>query len=197
MTQPISHTAHGDAPLSTAKNPDTSALEVEASEGHELIGRTVTINRPREELYTFWRTLTNLPRFMENIESITVIDERRSHWVVSAPAGAKVEWDSVIVDDIPGELISWKSAEGADITHSGHVEFREARGGRGTEVTATILYDPPAGTLGKIIAKLFQKEPKIQARRDLRRFKQLMETGEISTSRNRIDSGPSHSAISH
>lgn len=192
MTQPIPHTSHGDAPLSAAKNPDTSALEAETPEAHELVGRTVTINRPRDEIYAFWRDLANLPRFMENIESITVIDERRSHWVVSAPAGAKVEWDSIIVDDIPGELISWRSAEGADIANSGHIEFRDAQSGRGTEVTATILYDPPAGALGKIVAKLFQKEPKIQSRRDLRRFKQLMETGEISTSQNRIDRATSH-----
>lgn len=101
-------------------------------------------------------------------------------------------WDSIIVDDIPGELIGWKSAEGADIANSSHVEFRDAQAGRGTEVTATILYDPPAGALGKIVAKLFQKEPKIQSRRDLRRFKQLMETGEISTSQNRIDRATSH-----
>jgi uncharacterized membrane protein len=102
---------------------------------------------------------------------------------VRAPAGATVEWDSVIVEDIPDELISWQSDAGADIANSGRIDFRDAPGGRGTLVTATIAYDPPAGAVGKLVAKLFQREPKIQARRDLRRFKQFMETGEIATSR--------------
>lgn len=187
MAERISHTAHGDAPLSAAKNPDPSALNVDTPEAQELIGRTVTINRLRSEVYAFWRNLENLPKFMENIVSVTATDERRSHWIVTAPGGKTVEWDSVIVDDIPNQLISWKSAEGSDITHSGHIEFRDARGKRGTEVTAIILYDPPAGAVGKMIAKLFQEEPKIQSRRDLRRFKQLMETGEIATSSRNLE----------
>jgi uncharacterized membrane protein len=119
---------------------------------------------------------------MENIVSITNLDAKRSHWVVTAPGGKTVEWDSVLVEEIPDQLLRWRSADGADVTHSGHIEFRDAQGKRGTEVTVTILYDPPAGALGKIVAKLFQEEPKIQSRRDLRRFKQLMETGEIATS---------------
>jgi uncharacterized membrane protein len=182
MTDP-SIERSSDAPLSAAKRkPKAAALKGERVEGFELIGRTVTINRPRRELYGIWRDFRNLPRFMENIERVEVIDEKRSHWVVSAPAGDSVEWDSLIEEDIPGELISWSSVAGSGIEHSGRIEFRDAHGGRGTEVTATILYDPPAGKLGKVIAKLFQKEPKIQARRDLRRFKQLMETGELATS---------------
>lgn len=120
---------------------------------------------------------------MENIESVTEVDERRSHWVVRAPAGNKVEWDSVIVEDIPDELISWQSDAGADVPNSGRIDFRDAPGKRGTLVTATIAYDPPAVAVGKLVAKLFQREPKIQARRDLRRFKQFMESGEIATSR--------------
>jgi uncharacterized membrane protein len=182
MAERISHTKAGDAPLSAAKNPDVSALNADTPEAHELIGRTVTINRPRAEVYAFWRALENLPQFMENIVSISALDAKRSHWVVQAPAGKTVEWDALIVEDIPDQLISWKSAEDSDITHSGHIEFRDAQAGRGTEVTATILYDPPAGALGKIAAKLFQEEPKIQTRRDLRRLKQLLETGEIATS---------------
>lgn len=182
MADRISHTTAGDAPLSAAKNPDVSAMNVDTPEAHELIGRTVTINRPRAEIYAFWRNLTNLPRFMENIVSITPLDDTRSHWIVQAPAGKTVEWDAVIVEDIPDQLIRWQSAEGAEVTHSGHIEFRDAQAGRGTAVTATILYDPPAGSIGKIVAKLFQEEPEIQARRDLRRLKQLLETGEIATS---------------
>jgi uncharacterized membrane protein len=158
-----------------------------AIESEQPVGRTVTINRPRHELYTFWRDFGNLAQIMENIESVTEVDERRSHWVVRAPAGLTVEWDSVIVEDIPDELISWQSDAGADITHSGRIDFRDAPGGRGTLVTATIAYDPPAGAVGKLVAKLFQREPKIQARRDLRRFKQFMETGEIATSRSNAE----------
>ena len=145
--------------------------------------RTVTINRLSSELYDFWRDFSNLPRFMENIERVDVIDDRRSHWVVAAPAGQSVEWDSVITEDVPGSVIAWRSAEDADVANSGRIEFQDASPGRGTQVTATISYDPPAGKVGKLIAKLFQKEPAIQSRRELRRFKQLMETGEISTSK--------------
>jgi uncharacterized membrane protein len=154
-----------------------------AYESENLVGRAVTINRPRHELYEFWRDFGNLPRILENIESVTELDERRSHWVVRAPAGTTVEWHSAIIEDIPDQLISWQSEAGADISHSGRIDFSDAPGGRGTLVTATIAYDPPAGAVGKLVAKLFQREPKIQARRDLRRFKQFMETGEIATSR--------------
>jgi uncharacterized membrane protein len=159
-----------------------AASDDAAYEADELVGRTVTINRSRHELYAFWRDFGNLPRILENIESVTELDERRSHWVVRAPAGTTVEWDSVIVEDIQDELLSWQSDDGADVTNSGRIDFRDAPGGRGTLVTATIAYDPPAGAVGKLVAKLFQREPKIQARRDLRRFKQFMETGEIATS---------------
>jgi uncharacterized membrane protein len=161
-----------------------------AYEAEDLVGQAVTINRPRHELYAFWRDFGNLPRIMENIESVTELDERRSHWVVRGPAGSTVEWDSQIVEDVPGELISWQSDAGADITNSGRIDFRDAPGGRGTVVTATIAYDPPAGAVGKLVAKLFQREPKIQARRDLRRFKQFMETGEIATSRINAEVNP-------
>ena len=181
MADHIDHTAGDDAPLSSAKRPDAGDFEDGA--GSALIGRTVTINRPRSELYSFWRDFRNLPEFMENIESVTVTDDRRSHWVVSAPASQTVEWDAEITDEEEGRLIAWRSAEGADIKHSGRIEFRDSPVGRGTEVTATILYEPPGGAAGKLIAKLFQKEPKVQARRDLRRFKQLLETGEISTAK--------------
>jgi uncharacterized membrane protein len=171
------------------------AGDATADESEEIVERTVTINRPRHELYAFWRDFGNLPLIMENIESVTVLDEGRSHWVVRAPAGTTVEWDSAIVEDIPDELISWQSEPGADITHGGRIDFRDALGGRGTLVTATIAYEPPAGTVGKLVAKLFHREPKIQARRDLRRFKQFRETGEIATSRMNADASASSRKI--
>jgi uncharacterized membrane protein len=178
MASHISHTAADDAPLSSAKRPDAAGAGL--GEGNALVGRTVTINRPRAEVYAFWRDFKNLPRFMENVEDVVVIDERRTHWVVSAPAGRKVEWDAIITEDRPDALIAWRSDEGADVDHNGRIEFRDSSG-RGTEVTATILYDQPAGAVGKLVAKAFQKDPKTQVRRNLRRFKQLLETGEVST----------------
>jgi uncharacterized membrane protein len=182
MATPTTHTAHNDAPLAAARNPDPSAsIDPAADKGDALIGRTVTIDRPRQELYAFWRDFRNLPLFMENIASVTVLDDRRSHWVVRAPADRTVEWDSVLTEDVPGEVIAWSSADDASIRNSGRIEFRDSSNGRGTEVRATIIYDPPAGGLGKMVAKLFQREPRIQARQELRRFKQLMETGEVAT----------------
>jgi len=172
-----------DAPATTAKShPQDTATDmlVEAG-GDHVVGRAVTINKPAAELYAYFRDFSKLPSFMENVVQVDVIDDTRSHWVVKAPAGRTVEWDAHITEEREGELIAWASEEGADVPNAGRVEFRSA-GARGTVVTATIAYDPPGGAIGKLIAKIFQREPAIQARRDLRRFKQLMETGEIATS---------------
>ncbi len=176
--------ARDDAPLSTSKRADRikdATLSIIEARGDSLSGKTVTINRSRRELYDYWRSLENLSTFMENVERIEPLDESRYHWVVKAPAGKTVEWTAAITQDVPGEVIAWASEDGADVPNSGRIDFRDAPSGRGTWVTATILYDPPAGIIGKVVAKLFQREPAIQARRDLRRFKQLMETGEIAT----------------
>jgi uncharacterized membrane protein len=173
----------GDAPASTRKKADPVKAGLPAAENDDvLVGRSVTINRTRHELYDVWRDFRNLPLFMENIESVIMIDPLRSHWKVRGPADSTVEWDSMITEDVPGEVIAWTSVEGADIPNTGRIEFKDSSNGRGTIVTATLAYDPPASRLGALIAKVFGREPKIQARRDLRRFKQLMETGEIPTS---------------
>ncbi len=175
-------TAHDDdAPPTTWKKGD--GLDVAAipdGKGDQIVARAVTINRPVGEVFAYFRDFANLSSFMENVVRIDVIDDVKSHWVVKAPAGKTVEWDAVITDEAKDRLIAWQSEPGADVANSGRVEFRDA-GARGTVVTATIAYDPPAGIVGKLIAKMFQREPAIQARRDLRRFKQLMETGEIAT----------------
>ncbi len=173
-----------DAPITTSKQrnavDDATASLVEGR-GDALIGKTVTINRPRAELFAFWRDFSNLPRFMENLVSVEQLDNRRSRWVVKAPAGKTVEWIAAITEEGQDEFIAWASEEGAAVPNSGRIDFRDAPGGRGTWVSATILYDPPAGIIGKVIATMFQREPAIQARRELRRFKQLMETGEVAT----------------
>ena len=160
-----------DAPITASKKIKSHAA---------LSAEAVTIARPPGELFAYWRDLSNLANFMENIESIEKIDDRRSRWTVKAPGGGTVEWESVITHEDPGRAISWHSAEGADVDNKGKVEFIDA-GQRGTVVRAVIAYEPPAGAVGKLTAKLFQREPRIQSRRDLRRFKQLMEAGEIAT----------------
>ncbi|MGK2908403.1 MAG: SRPBCC family protein [Sphingobium sp.] len=173
-----------DAPLAVSKDREqraNAAVDAGGNDDDSVVIRTVTINRPREELYAYWRDFTNLPTFMDNVQRIDILSPDRSHWVVKAPAGKTVEWDAQVTEDIPGTCIGWQATKDADVPNSGRVEFRDAQGNRGTIVTATIAYDPPAGVVGKVIAKLFQREPAIQARRDLHRFKQLMETGEIST----------------
>jgi uncharacterized membrane protein len=140
-----------------------------------------TIDRPAEELYRFWRNFENLPRFMENVESVEVTGDIRSHWKVKAPAGTTVEWDAVIINEEADRLIAWRSVEGADVDNAGSVRFLPAPGGRGTEVRVVIEYIPPAGRVGFAVAKLFRREPKQQIEADLRRFKQLIETGEVPT----------------
>jgi uncharacterized membrane protein len=170
-----------DAPPIASRDSDVKAAEAERDEG-AVVGRTVTIGLPREQVYAFWRDFPNLATIMENIERIDTIDERRTHWVVKAPAGRTVEWDSVITDDEPGRLIAWQSVEGADVKSSGRVEFLDAAPGRGTMVRATLAYDPPGGVIGEWIAKFLQREPNLQVRRDLRRLKQFLETGEVTSS---------------
>ncbi|MCH7628797.1 MAG: SRPBCC family protein [Proteobacteria bacterium] len=145
-----------------------------------LLAESVTINRDAQELFTFWRNPVNLVGVMENIVSITLLGPDRSRWTVKAPAGRDVSWVSVITAEKPGREITWQSEDGASVSNSGRIEFCPA-GSRGTIVRAVMAYDPPAGAIGKVVAKLFQREPRIQTRRDLRRFKQLMETGEIAT----------------
>lgn len=162
-----------DAPRSTFRGKGAREVPVQ---------RTVTINRPRQELYDFWRDFANLPRFMENVRSVERLDGERWQWVIEAPAGSTVSFVSRITEDESGRRIAWEAEEGADSRNRGAVEFIDAAPGRGTMVRATIVYQPPAGAVGRAIAKLLQREPNIQARRDLRRFKQLMETGEVTTS---------------
>jgi uncharacterized membrane protein len=169
------------------------------------VKQTIMINGAPEELYRFWRDLQNLPRFMKHLESVTTkqmmrqtgaeqesvgatshpagrpIGDGRSHWVAKAPAGTTVEWDAEITEDRPNELIAWRSLEGADVDSAGTVGFEQAPGGRGTVVKLEMHYQPPAGALGAGIAKLFGKDPEWQVKEALRRFKQLIEIGEVIT----------------
>lgn len=140
-----------------------------------------TIGKSAEELYAFWHNFENLPQFMHHLESVKVIDEKRSKWVAKGPAGSSVRWEAEIINDEPNKLIAWRSLAGAQVDNAGSVRFVEAPAGRGTEVRVTIDYIPPGRTLGKWVAKLLGEDPQLQVEEDLRRFKALMETGEIPT----------------
>lgn len=145
------------------------------------VEKTVTINKPAAELYRYWHDFGNLSNFMKHVKSVTVINDKRSHWVATAPLGATVEWDADIIEDRENEFISWASVEGADIDNSGFIRFKPAPGDRGTEVKVVMEYAPPGGAVTATIAKLFGEEPEQQIGDDLRRFKMLMEAGEIAT----------------
>ena len=144
------------------------------------IEKTVTINKPADELYRYWHDFENLPTFMKHLKSVKVNDKKRSHWVANAPLGNSVEWDAEILEDRENEFISWASVEGADVDNSGFVRFKEVSD-RGTEVKVVLEYNPPGGALGATVAKLFGEEPKQQIGDELGRFKMLMEAGEIAT----------------
>lgn len=150
------------------------------------VRQSITINRSPEEVYGFWRNFQNLPRFMAHLESVEVIDERRSHWRAKGPAGQVVEWDAEIIEDRPHELIAWRSLPNADVPNAGVVRFVRAPGNRGTEVHVEMTYEPPGGQLGKIAAKLLGESPEQQVKDDLRRFKQVLETGEVVHSESSI-----------
>lgn len=142
----------------------------------------VTVNRPRAEVYKFWRQFENLPQFMHHLEAVDEHADGRSHWKAKAPFGRTVEWDAEIVEDIPEQHIAWRALPGSDVDNRGVVGFRDAPGGRGTEVLVELAFEPPGGPLGAVAAKLFGEHPDQQIADDLRRFKQIMETGEIVVS---------------
>ncbi len=172
---------------SSSRRPDIETdaphwtLDKNVQGERSVFGKTLLINRPRAELFAFWKDFTNFPRFMENVERVEDLGDGRSRWTIKAPAGSDVTLVNRITEVRDGAYISWQSEPESDIANSGKVSFADAPGGRGTYVSLVLSYDPPGGTLGKLFAKLFQREPAIQARRDLRRFKQLVETGEVTT----------------
>jgi uncharacterized membrane protein len=143
--------------------------------------KTMLINSSPEELYRRWRNFENLPRFMKNLQSVEMIADNRSHWVAKGPAGKKVQWDAEITEDRPNELIAWRSLDGAKVDNSGRVRFEPAPGERGTLVSVEMQYKLPAGKAGATLAKIFGRAPEQEVEEDLRRFKQVMETGEIIT----------------
>ena len=151
------------------------AMAVPAQQGTKVEHR-ITINRPPQELYRYWRNFENLPRIMNHLESVRATTGNRSHWVAKAPLGTTVEWDAEVINERDGELIAWRSVEGSQVETAGSVHFKPALAGRGTELTVSLKYNPPGGKVGIAAAKLFREEPEQQIAEDLNRFKQLMES---------------------
>lgn len=151
--------------------------------------RAVTIRKSADELYGFWRNLANLTQVVHHPVTITTTSGEDSHWVVSAPGG-NVQWDAIIINETPGKLIAWRSKEGGDVDNAGSVRFEPAPGDEGTEVTVALEYDPPGGKLGAAVAKLTRDSAGSQVYDALRRFKALMEAGEIPTTEGQPAGGP-------
>lgn len=144
------------------------------------VEESVTINRPIEELYRFWRNLENLPRFMHHLESVERVTDTLSRWRAKGPAGSTVEWNAEIINEVPNQVIGWRSIEDSDVVTAGSVNFDSDGPGRGTRVRVRLQYSPPGGKVGAAIAWLMGRDAATEIREDLRRFKQLVETGEIA-----------------
>jgi len=164
--------------VNTAGSADDTRAALRGSRGVNVL-ESVTINRPIEQLYRFWRNLENLPQFMRHLESVEKLTDTISHWRARGPAGRIVEWDGEIFNEIPDKLIAWRSLEGSDVVSAGSVNFDAAPGGLGTRVTVHLQYSPPGGKVGAAIARILGADAETEIREDLRRFKQLLETGEV------------------
>jgi len=173
--------AYAAAGVKNTAGDDQGAVREKLGAVGIKVTHAVTILKPAGELYNFWRDFTNLPRIMDHLNSVTVQDGGRSHWVAKAPLGRTVEWDAEIINEAPNELIAWCSLPGADVDNAGSVTFKPAPTGRGTELRVELSYAPPAGKVGATVAKLLGEEPTKQLDDDLRHFKQLMEAGERPT----------------
>ena len=175
--------------LATGAVAGITALDVVATVKERRAGRVaggplrftaaVTVNRPREEVYRFWRSFQNLPSFMTHLESVVATGAGRSRWTATAPAGKTVSWEAEVTDDSPGRAIAWRSLPGSKVTNEGVVRFADAPGGRGTEVRVEMCVEVPGGALGRAVAFVFGESPETQVRDDLRRLKQVLETGEV------------------
>jgi uncharacterized membrane protein len=158
-------------------DPDGTQTE----RGRVPVNKSIIINASPEEVYGYWRDFENLPNFMRYLESVKETGEGRSHWVAKAPGGS-VEWDAEMTEDVPNQRISWRSVEGSEVETSGTVRFEPATGGRGTVLHVTLDYSPPGGAVGALVAKLMGEDPDGEMQTDLRRFKQIIELGEIVVS---------------
>lgn len=168
---PVNRAVGRDSARSRRRSSPVASLD--AGSGTR-VERSIVVDSSPEELFHFWRNFTNLPRFMDNLESVTILDEDRSHWVAKGPAGARVEWDAAIHNEIEDELIAWRSLPGADVNQAGSVHFVPTEDGQ-TEVRVVLRYRAPAGKVGDAVARLFGEDPARQIGDDLRRLKQVVE----------------------
>ena len=171
------------------KNYSRARIAVPGNRGIKVV-QAVTVRKPAAELYAFWRDLPNLMQVINHPVSVTAPSADESHWSVSAPAGKRVEWDAVIINDVTDRLIAWRSRDGAEVQNAGSVRFEDAPGDEGTEVTVALEYNPPGGRLGALLAKLTRDSAGSQVYDALRRFKALMEAGEIPTIKGQPVGGP-------
>ena len=169
--------------------PPLSKIVIPGNKGVKIV-RAVTIRKPAAELYAFWRDVENLPRIIQTPVAITALSSTESHWIVTGPGDATIEWDALVINDHPGALIAWRSRDGADVPNAGSIRFEAAPGDEGTEVTVALEYDPPGGKVAAFFAKLSGKEGGQQVDRTLKRFKALMEAGEIPTIEGQPVGGP-------
>jgi uncharacterized membrane protein len=164
--------------LQNDASPDDTKAALGGSRGVH-VRESIRLELPIADVYRFWRRLENLPRFMAHLERVTELSERQSHWVVRGPAGLTVEWDAEIINDIENQTLAWRSLPSSEVTMAGSVNFDTVRGGRSTQVSVHLQYAPPAGKTGALVASLFGREPSQTIREDLRRFKRLLEAGEV------------------
>jgi len=169
--------------IDTRESLRTSSSNTVSSAPDALVSASVIIGKSSQECYEFWRNPTNMTRISPMVESVTVLDERTSRWLIRSPLGTRIEWDSKITGDTPGQRISWRSVDGGGLYHAGVVRFEPATGNRGTLVSTSVHFRVPGGSAGVGLAKLLGANPRSEIREDLRRFKQLMEAGEIPTTR--------------
>jgi uncharacterized membrane protein len=162
--------------ISTAERNRNSVIP--AKQGVK-VEKHLTINRPAPVLYTFWRDLTNLPRVFEHLSSVERGDGNVTHWVAVGPVGKRIEWDAEILNDHENELIAWRSLPGSQIDTAGSVRFEPTQNGRGTIVVVSLKYNPPGGQVADYLASWFEADLESQLTDDLRKFKSLMEAGEI------------------
>jgi uncharacterized membrane protein len=193
--------ATGFCPAYAGLGVDTSGDRDEATRSslratHSIrVEQTMPINLAVSELFAFWRNFENLPRFMRNVDSVEVIDDKRSHWRVKGPMNVSYEWEAELINEVQDELIAWRTLENADVAHAGSVHFTPLPGGHGTAVRVVFEYRPTGGRVAGAVAKLLGQDPGADVREDLRRFKRIMEAGEIPTTEGQPRGGVSASQL--
>jgi uncharacterized membrane protein len=175
----IARGVSGYCPVSAALSRDRNTREALSGPRGIHVREAITIARSASEIYAVWRTFSNLPTFMRHVERVDMLPDGRTHWVVAGPAGSRLEWDARLINDIPNELIAWQSIESPDVVSAGSVRFSPARRGS-TTVRVHLQYSPPGGKVGSWVATFLGSNPASQIRADLRRFKGLLESGELS-----------------